>query len=199
MKKPAIALLIVGVFVAVVGVAGGVVAIGYYAVKGVATEPPSDEQKRLVLNAQSFTPFDIRLDPRCNRLLARRNLDRTREIEFEHDCEGSEVYVSSVAEISPTVRDARESFLISVGAYKAGVAIGSGELHPRDDLLTVGEQHYAGIIRNEGDPIGNVFIAREGRVLHTLLITGIYFDEPAAVRDLFHPLLEESRRQFPSR
>jgi len=35
--------------------------------------------------------------------------------------------------------------------------------------------------------------------LHTLLITGVTFDEPGEVRDLFRPLVEESRRQFPPR
>lgn len=199
MKKPVIALLVVGVFVAVVAVAGGIAAIGYYAVNGISTKPPTEEQQRLVLNAASLRTYDVTLDAKCNKLMSRRNLDRTHEIEFEHDCEGAEVYVSSIAEINPSVREARESFVISVGAYKAGVAIGSGQLQPRDDLLTVGDQHYAGVINNEHGAVGNVFIIRQGRVLHTLLITGLYFDEPGDVRDLFAPLLEESRRQFPPR
>lgn len=196
MKKSTIAIVVVLGLLGVVGLAAAVVAFGYFAVKGVSTDAPTDVQKRLVLSARSFEPFEVELDPKCIKFTSKRNLDRTRSIELEHDCEGSKVYISSGAEISPSVRDARESFLLSVGAYRTGVAIGAGELQPREDLLPVGEQRYAAIIRNGGNPVGNVFVVRQGRVLHSLLITGVYFDDPDDVRDLFAPLLEESKRQF---
>lgn len=197
MKKSTIAIAVVLGFLGVIGLAAAVVAFGYFAVKGVSTDPPDDVQKRLVLGAEAFEPFDLELDPKCIKFRSTRNLDRTRTIEFEHDCEGSNVFIASEAEISPSVRDARESFVLSVGAYKTGVAIGAGELQPRDELLPIGEQRYAAVIRNGGKPVGNVFVVRQGRVLHSLLVTGIYFEDAGDVRDLFEPLLAESKRQFP--
>lgn len=197
MKKSTVAIAVVLGVLGVIGLAAAVVAFGYFAVKGVSSEPPTEEQKRLVLSPSTFQTYDVTLDPKCITLTSKRNLDRTREITFEHECEAGGIYVSSAAEISPSVRDARESFVISVGAYRAGVAIGDAELQPREELLPLGEQRYAAIIRNGGKPVGNVFAVRQGRVLHSLLVTGIYFDQPEDVRELFTPLLEESRRQFP--
>ena len=197
MKKSTVVVAVVLGFLGVIGLAAAVVAFFYFAVNGLSSEAPTAEQKRLVLDAAAFDTYDVDLDPKCIKLVSKRNLDRTREISFEHDCEGSNLYVSSGAEISPSVRDARESFVISVGAYRTGVAIGDGELQPRDELLPLGDQRYAAIIRNSGKPVGNVFVVRQGRVLHSLLVTGIYFDEAEDVRELFTPLLAESRRQFP--
>lgn len=197
MKKSTVAIAVVLGVLGATGFAAAVVAIGYFAVNGISSGPPTDAQKRLVLSAAAFEPYDLDLDAKCVKWTATRTLSRTREIEFEHECEGTTLYISSGAEINPSVREARESFLLSVGAYRTGVAIGDGELQPRDELLPLGEQHYAAVIRNGGNPVGNVFVVRQGRVLHTLLVTGIYFDEAEDVRELFTPLLEESRRQFP--
>jgi hypothetical protein len=197
MKKSTVAIAVALGFVAVIGLAAAVVAFGYFAVKGVSSGPPTEEQKRLVLTAAAFDTYDVDLDPKCIKLTSKRNLDRTHEISFEHDCEGSDIYVSSGAEIAPSEREAREAFVISVGAYRTGVAIGDAQLQPRAELLPLGHQRYAAIIRNNGKPVGNVFVVRQGRVLHSLLVTGIYFDEAEDVRELFAPLLEESKRQFP--
>ena len=199
MKKKTVGLVIGLGLLAVVGLAAAGVAVVYFAVTGVSNKPADEVQKRLVLNAQSLEPYDVELDPKCAKFTSRRNIDFTTEVEFEHDCEASNYYVSSAAEIAPTVRSARESFILDIGAFKTGVAIGSGELQPREGLLTIGEQRYGAIIRQEGRPVGNVFVARQGRVVHTLLLTGIYFDEPGDGDELFKPLLEESRRQFPPR
>ncbi|HVE72470.1 MAG TPA: hypothetical protein VNI54_13990 [Thermoanaerobaculia bacterium] len=196
MKKSTVALTVVLGLLVVVGLAAAVVAFFYFAVTGISTEPASDTQKRLVMNLESLDDYEVELDAKCAKLTAKRNIDFTTEIEFEHDCESSSIYVSSTAEIAPTVRSARESFVLGIGAYKTGVAIGSGELEPRGELLTVGDQRYGAIVRQNGAPVGNVFVVRQGRVVHALLITGIYFDDARDGDDLFKPLLEESRRLF---
>ncbi|HYC87861.1 MAG TPA: hypothetical protein VEO54_01515 [Thermoanaerobaculia bacterium] len=197
MKKSTVAIAVVLGFLGVIGLAAAVVAFGYFAVKGVSSGPPTEAQKRLVLSAAAFDSYEVDLDPKCVQLTSKRNLDRTHEISFEHDCEGSDIYVSSGAEICPSVRDARESFVISVGAYRTGVAIGDAELQSRAALLPLGDERYAAIIRNNGKPVGNVFVVRQGRVLHSLLVTGLYFDKAEDVRELFTPLLAESKKQFP--
>jgi hypothetical protein len=200
MNKPAIAIALVAGFLAVVVIAGGVVAIGYFAANGIAAVP-TDAQKRLVLSSKDFEQYEIELDPKCGKLEARRNLDRTFDVEYTHDCGDEDVVlISSIAEINPTLRDARQSFVINIGVYKTGVKIGSGELHPRDELLTLGDEHFAGVIHSTaGTPSGNVFLVRQGRVVHTLLVTGLYFDENGDGDRLLAPLIEESRRQYPAR
>ena len=198
MKKSTVALTVGLGLLVVVALAAAVVAFFYFAVAGIDTKPASDEQRGLVLNLHSLAG-DIALDPKCAKFTAKRNIDFTTEVEFEHDCEGAGVYLSSTAEIAPTVRSARESFVLAVGAYRTGVAIGSGKLEPREELLTVGEQRYGAILRQNGAPMGNVFVVRQGRVVHALLISGVYFDEAGDGDRIFKPLLAESRRLFPAR
>ena len=42
----------------------------------------------------------------------------------------------------------------------------------------------------------SVFVVQQGRVLHALVTTGIYLDDPDVVHDLFAPLLEEWKKQY---
>jgi hypothetical protein len=199
MKKSTIAWVVGLGLLAVIGIAAGVVAFFYFAVTGLSNKPATDVQKTLVMNVDSLDAYDVQLDPKCAKVTSRRNLDFTTEVEFEHDCEGSSFYVSSSAEIAPSEKSARESFVLSIGAYRTGVAIGSGELQPVDGLLTLGDQRYAAVMRQGVRPVGNVFVVRQGRVVHSLLLTGIYFDKARDGDDLLAPLLAESRRMYPPR
>lgn len=178
----------------IVAILGGLV---YFGARGISSRPATDAEKRLILSAATFEEFGQTLEPKCGKTISKLNLDGTREVEFDYDCgEGSAMFLTSGAEIGRNVRDARESFALSIAAYKTGMAIGGGTVDPRPELLTMGDQHYAAVVRSGTNIIGNVFVVRQGRVLHTLVLAGIYFDDPEDIRDLFAPLLEESKKQY---
>ena len=198
MKKSTLTLIIVGTVVGVLMLAALIVGIGWMAMKGVKTNPPTAEERKLVLGPASFAEFGPPLDPRCDSLKTTNTFGLSKEIEYEHDCEAAEIYVQSTAAVSATTHDARQNWLLLIGGYKAGVAIAGNDVkvEPRENLVTFGDQRYGAMVRRGGVDVGNIFVIRQGRVVHSLLITGLYFDDPDTVRDLLGPLIEESRRQY---
>ena len=198
MKKSSIALLVASVVVGVLGLAGLIVGVGYYAIKGTKTHAPTPEQRKLVLSAASFAPFNETLDPKCETFKTSRSFDLSTEIEYEHDCEGPSLYVQSTAQISLTTSDARQYWLLMIGGYRAGLALAGNDLRvePRENLVTFGDQRYGGVIKMGPEVVGNVFVIRQGRVVHTAMITGAEFETADEVRTLLGPLIEESKRQY---
>lgn len=194
MKKSTIALIVALGAIGVLAVAGIVVALGYFAVHGISSRAASEAEKQLVVDAKALIPYGAEVDPKCGKYTTTRNLDATTAIEYE--CETDSLYIQSTAEVNPNVRDARQSFVIAMGAYKAGVAIGDGKLEPRDDLLDLGDDSYAAILRAGNASAGNVFVVRQGRVVYSIMITGLYFDEAEPVEELIAPLLEKGTKLY---
>lgn len=198
MKKSTLALIVAATVVGVLMLAAVVVGIGWMAVKGVKTNAPTAEERKLVVTPEAFAEFGQTLDPRCDSLKTTNTFGLSKEIEYEHECQSPGIYIRSTASISATAHDARQTWLLLIGGYKAGVAIAGSEIkvEPRENLVTFGDQRYGAMLRRAGEDVGNVFVIRQGRVVHSLLVTGLYFDEPDAVRDLLAPVIEESRRQY---
>jgi hypothetical protein len=196
-------------------VGAGLAALVYFGYKGVGAREASGDERKLVITTASLSQFGIDgLDPKAEKLTSKRSLDGAREIECEY--ESGEMFFVSNAEIHRRPRDAKESFALTIGAWKTGLALGTtAKIEPAPDLiggvvrasglLPGGEQagdlqqtddRYAGYIKNDGKIVGNVFLVRNGRVLHSLLISGVYFDDPEDVRTLIAPLIAESTRRF---
>lgn len=194
MKKSTVALIVILGTIGVLAVAGIIAALGYFAVHGISSRPASEEEKQLVVDADALVPYGAEVDPKCGKYTTTRNLDATTAIEYE--CETESVYIQSMAEVSPNVRDARQSFLIAMGAYKAGVAIGDATLQRRDDLLDLGDDSYAAILRAGNESAGNVFVVRQGRVVYATMISGLYFDEAEPVEELIAPVLEAGTKLY---
>lgn len=199
MKTSKVVLIVAVVICSIASVIAIVGGLYYVGVKGVSSRLPTEEEKKLVLSPAHFEEFGQTLDPKCAKYTWKRNLDGTAEIEFEYDCgENAKISITSGVEIGRDERDARESFTLTIAAYKTGAKIGGATLEERPELLTYGEQRYAAFLRNNNRTVGNVLLLRQGRVLHSLVIAGLYFDDPDDIQDLFAPLLVESKKQFGS-
>jgi hypothetical protein len=61
-------------------------------------------------------------------------------------------------------------------------------------LLKVGDERYSAYNRYANEITGNIFVFRRGRVVHSLIVTGIYFEDPDGVRRLFTPMLEAAKK-----
>jgi hypothetical protein len=189
--------------VGVLTLAGAGAALVYFSLKGVTERQPTEDERRLVLTSERLGEYGIETGAKLGTMVSRRNIDGTRSIEFEYDSEkhaGAEdtLYVISEAEINRNQRDARQSFTFSIAAMKGGLKVlGEGtSLTPAPALLTFGDQRYAAYMKNGDHIVGNVFVFRQGRVLHSLILAGVYLDDPEMVRELFEPLVQESERQF---
>ena len=194
-KKSTLTLVIVLGTLGVLALAAIVGAVGYFAVNGISSRPASDEEKKLVVDAAALVEYGADVDPACGKYTTTRSLDATTEIRYE--CDGETVYILSTAEVSPNVRDARQTFVINIGAYKAGIAIGDATLQRRDALLgDLGEDRYAALIGAGGKNAGNLFMVRQGRVVHSVMITGLYFDEADAAQELLTPVIAASGKRY---
>lgn len=198
MKTRTLALLMTAGGLAIVAFAGAAVYVGNKMWKGISGWPSTAEEKRLVLDSATLqNHLDAKVDPACDRFHTMRNIDSSVHIEVTHQCEGDSIYFHGRAEIHRGVLEAKQSFAVSVTSMRAGLAIaGRGvELERRDGLLTAGEQRYSAIAMRNGEPVGNLFVVRHGRVVQTVILMGVYFDDPAAVRSLLGPMIDAAQKR----
>ena len=198
MKKSTLAIVIASVVAGVLALAAIIVGVGYIAWSGLKVHPTSEEEKKLVLGAESFAGLELSVPRECEKYGTTRLIDGSREVSYELHCPQADIYVRSTAHVAPTQIEARQNFAVAIGTYRAGLAISRSKLtiEPRESLVTFGDQRYGALVTSDKKPAGNIFIVRQGRVVHAAMITGVYYDEPETVQGLFAPLLEESKRQF---
>jgi hypothetical protein len=185
-----------GVLVVFASMAGMI----YLVVSRTSTGASLEAEKRLVLTTETLAAHGFKdLDPGREKCTTLRQFDGSRDITCTyHD---SALYMVSAVQISRNSLDSRQSFLIWVNGMKAKVAMAGKDLTLENapSLLTAGDQNYSAFLISNNERVGNVFVARKGRAVHRLWIRGAVFEDPARVRALFEPLLQESEREFGSR
>ena len=122
-----------------------------------------------------------------------RFLDKSYDIEYEYDdlLNNDAPYLLCSITIEPSLSDAR----ISYAAMKAGFGLGfSGEPGVkralRNDLFRWGDKSEFSLLEADGRSFGNLFVGRKGKRVYMITISGVYFDETAAI----HELLDEKLR-----
>ncbi len=153
--------------------------------KGVSSRDVRDDERRLLVTVDNLAPYAVIPGDRslCESYIAKHNIDGSLELEYEYDTEKDPMsedvlFFKSEAEISDTVPLAKESFATRISAYKMGSSLVSGrKLQEKPSLFSLGEDNYAAIITQDGNPIGNVVVTRKGATVHSLVILGVYFDE----------------------
>ena len=78
-----------------------------------------------------------------------------------------------------------------------GIAFGGDaeiELIERNDLFRWGNQSRFAIIQADGEPCGNLFVARKGTVVFYLIVSGIYFDDGGVFSELVSSALSNAQR-----
>jgi hypothetical protein len=190
------------VLLAVAGAIGGIAVIAaavagffYFAANGLSRREPTAEEKKLVITSQRMSEYAEGVDASCEKLTSKRGIDGTREIESDYFCEDSALIYTSSAEISRNALEARQSFRLGVVAYAAGARIGGVTVHHTASLLQAGDEHFAAELRQNDKPVGNVFVVRQGRIVLSLFLVGVYFDDAEDAKALMDPLLQEAARR----
>jgi hypothetical protein len=168
--------------------------------KGISTREPTEEEMQLLIPVSRLEPLGVTgLNPgACESVIAKRNLDGSLELEYEYDSERAPessrfLFYKSEAEISDSAEDARESHMLQVAAYKAGTMLVKGRKLERSSAsFSVGEQNYLGTVTQDGKPLGTVAVVRQGTIVHSVLILGLYFDDPEQLKTLLKPVLAKS-------
>ena len=161
------------------------------------------EEKRLLVTSASLERWWPGIDPKPQTFRTESNRGSFRIIS-EYDTRGiprkddDALFFLSDVEIFSTKVEAARWFKLEVAKTREGMLrVKHITVEDKDPLLTMGDDHYAGVIKYKGRTRGNLFVFRQGRVVHSLMITGLYFKKHKNVRKLFEPIYNESLRQFP--
>jgi hypothetical protein len=196
--KPSVVISIIAavVLVAVAGVVGLVV----LGIKGVSSRPPTQAEKELLVSASRLEEFGMKApNPEmCESYLAKRNVDGSLGLEYEYDSAKNPdrtkvLYVTSQVEANRSPKDARESFTMSIAAYKAGMFMGSDlRVDPSPVKLALGDQDYWAVIKRGDKPLGNIVVVRKDTIVHSFIVIGLYFAKSEDLRSLLQPTMEKA-------
>ena len=169
-------------------------------VVGCSSSEVQDDEKKLLVTVRDLEAYGVVVaDPtEGETFLSKRNLDGSTEIEYEYDSEKDptntdNLWVKSEAEIHKTAELANTAFDDRITAYKIGGFLGSSEVRISEDpdLFTWGDENYSAYFEKNGIKLGNIIVVRKGNTVFSLLITGLYFDDPQLLYDLLGPKLNE--------
>ncbi len=174
----------------------GLGSLFFIGIRGISTREPTAAEKTMLLTSEVFEQYGFTnlFHETCGSYSAKLNIDGSTEVEFEYDnslhAESDVFYLQSDAMLEPTEKDAEESFKIMVGAMKVGLKIGGCRAEEQAGLCTLGDRNYAATIFNaENYPAGTMAVIRNGRIMHSLMVVGIYFDTREDLEELLAPVI----------
>src|SRR5688572_19083063 len=177
-SKKAIVIAVVVVVVSGFLLVAGFFGLAFISVKGVWSREPTAAEKELLIHVSRLEAYG-RTAPSpssAESYRAQWNLDGSFTLEYEYDSDKDPeieefLFMTSEAEVNRGVREAKESYTLTIGAYKVGVKLVNGRLiQPSNESLALGDDSYSALIRQDGKPIGNIAVVRQGKAVHSLLI-----------------------------
>lgn len=183
---------------------GGLFGFGIARSKGLPPRLPTKDEISMLLTIDSFADYGFTNMPKeaCESWLAKPNKDGSTQVEYEYDSEldpGSDyIYLLSTVELNRSEADATQTFKKAIGAMKLDVGMFEGAgIEEQPNLIDMGDESYTALITSEGEPAGNIVVIRDGRIIHMLMVTGIYFDEKDRLEELFiTPLVNTDPEKF---
>lgn len=169
-----------------------------------ANRLPTEDEVSMLVTIDALADYGYTNMPReaCESWSAKLSLDGTSNVEYEFDSElapDSEfIFLSSSVNLSKSEADAQKSFKIAVGAIELVIRMfGSAEIEKKPDLIELGDESYSALVTAEDNPVGNLVVIRDGQIIHTLVVMGIYFDQQDLLEDLFiTPLVNATPDKF---
>ena len=156
-----------------------------------------DEAALLTVSVLAEWMEDYSPDLSKETLSKTRYLDRSYDVDYEFDDAGNDV--APYLMCSVTVEPKRSGALISYKAMQTGLNIGFGSQAgasqvERNDLFRWGDRSRFCILAADGSPVGNSFTAVKGKRVFLVTFSGVFFDDPVAIRDLLVPHLDALER-----
>jgi hypothetical protein len=192
-KTIGVLLILVSLSVLVAVVA--MIALGALVLFTPVEEPVPPPQRKLVVDIRAVAAQIDDYVPEASREtgLRRRYFDGSFDIEYtyargKHD----DLYVQSTFAMTAGPAEAEKLFRRRWGLGPWSRTLPGGKdvaLVERNDIFHWGDQSRLGVITSAGKPVGNLFVARRGVAVFSLLITGVCFDSAEAFSSLVLPTL----------
>lgn len=155
-----------------------------------------DGDKALLLQASALVPYGYGFQKiaQHEKFIKTRDFDGTIELEYEFETPDSEADDPLYMDVVVTVSRKRSDAKVSHGAEKLGVSAGL-KLHgivqeEKSDFYKYGDASSFFILKKDGKPVGNYFSMREGTKTYTILLAGLYIDDPEVWKELVEPKLK---------
>jgi hypothetical protein len=166
--------------------------------------PVGAAEREVVLRAADLIPFGYGLEQteQYETFNRTRYFDGSYELTYEYHTPDSEqqnaLYISVTVTVERTLSDA----LTSHGAEEVGLTIGlkANGVKEREieDFYKYGDKSRFAVLEKDGKPIGNIFSVREGKRVFLLIMSGMYFEDAAAFKELIEGRLKKFSAYVPT-
>ena len=167
--------------------------------------PVSEAEWDVVIDAQDVAAWvdGMAVNRRSETLSKVRFFDFSYEVAYEYEDDHDGIYINHTLNVERKASDALATYAPLWAATKAGFLIG-GEgsditVEEHDVFFQWGDQSRFAVLHNNGEPFGNLFIARKRKRVVFLILAGVYFDEPELWEAFVTPSLEASEAYDPDK
>jgi hypothetical protein len=171
-----------------------------YAKEGVKFRRPKDNEKNLtfsvidLLSAGYLIEFDERQETWVARAFPSGDFEVRYSYEFEQNNSLARFLMTTRMELAKSVEGAEELFQDAIAARESGLADAGGRFVFKGNLQSWSDNFYGAITLSEPDEIivGCVLSFQKERLVYTIVLSGVYFEDEWAVEELIYPFLDEA-------
>jgi hypothetical protein len=156
-------------------------------------EPVSTEDKEIFLRAAEFARFGFRYDnvDALETFSKVRNFDGTYQLTYQFRTPEGETDRPLYIHVSVAVERRASDAMMAQKAEKLGLLIGfqseGAEEREVPGTYPYGDDAKLSLIVKGENPIGNIFTMRDGGKTYLLVVSGLYFDDPALFNKVIGP------------
>lgn len=161
-------------------------------------EPVTDRDREILLRVTDLADYGFRFQDaaRHEKLEKLRYFDGSYELTYEFELPDAATRADALyMQVTATFEKDQSDAAISQGAEKIGFGFGMKlegiKAEERKDFFRHGDESTFFVLVKDGQPVGNFFVTRDGARVYSILVAGVYFDDPAAWSELVTPKLEK--------
>lgn len=118
-------------------------------------------------------------------------IDGTFELDYEYDLietdEFLPLFYSITIESALSEKEALSNFNLEKNIYSKADKLGGFKHELIDSLNLPGDPYFYAVRIYQGSPNGLIFMSRQGRMIYTLIISGLYSSDHSILEDLILP------------
>ena len=152
--------------------------------------PVEATEKEMVLRAGDLVDYGYGMEKteQFEKFGKTRFFDGSSEISYEFETPDSEEDHALYVNVTITFEKNTSDAWVSQGAEKVGMKYGlkAAGIEAREikDFYKFGDTSEFYLLEKDGNPIGNMFFARQGKRIYTLVMSGMYFNDAATWKEL---------------
>jgi hypothetical protein len=161
-------------------------------------EPVAERDRDIILRVADLADYGIKFQDaaRYEKFEKLRYFDGSYELTYEFELPDAATRADAVyMQVLASVEKDESGAALSQGGEKIGFGFGMKlegiHAEERKNFFRYGDHSAFFVLVKDGQPIGNYFSTRFGVRVYSILVAGVYFDDPAAWSALVTPKLEK--------